>query len=153
LGVVSGSPEGFSATLFYTTVYAITLVGAFAAVGWVRRETGGDNISNFCALARRSPLLASYMAIFMLSLAGLPPLAGFFGKFYLFTTAFDAGEDGSLFWLIAVALIGNFISLYYYVMMLKTMFIDEPRALPTTKITPSQPTGTQAQLGEERFVI
>src|SRR5205814_7738903 len=72
LGIVSASPEGFTATLFYTTIYAITLVGAFAVVGLVRRETGGDNISNLCALGRRAPLLATYMAVFMLSLAGLP---------------------------------------------------------------------------------
>jgi NADH-quinone oxidoreductase subunit N len=152
LGVVSATPEGFAATLFYTTTYAITLVGAFAVVGWVRRETGGDNISNFCALARRSPLLATCMAIFMLSLAGLPPLAGFFGKFYLFSTAFGAGEDGSLLWLVIIALIGSFISLYYYIMVLKAMFVDEPRALPGTQVL-ADPGGQRLHPTGERFVI
>src|SRR6266436_1063662 len=87
IGFVAGDREGFSATLFYTTVYAVTLVGAFGVVGVVRRETGGDDFSNFSGLASRSPLLAGCMAVFMLSLAGIPPLAGFFGKFYLFSTA------------------------------------------------------------------
>jgi NADH-quinone oxidoreductase subunit N len=153
LGIVSATPEGFAATLFYTTIYGITLVGAFAVVGWVRRETGGDNISNFCALGRRSPLLATYMAIFMLSLAGLPPLAGFFGKFYLFSVAFSAGEDGSLLWLVAIALIGSFISLYYYVMVLKAMFVDEPRALPASEVTSAEPADLRAPRAGERLVI
>src|SRR5205814_5931332 len=85
LGLVAGGRDGFSATLFYTTIYAFTLVGAFGVVGVVRHETGGDDLQNFAGLRTRSPLLASCMAVFMLSLAGLPPLAGFFGKFYLFS--------------------------------------------------------------------
>src|SRR6267378_1232008 len=83
LGLVAAGRDGFSATLFYTTTYAITLIGAFAVVGAVRRETGDDDLQNFAGLAARSPLLAACMSIFFLSLAGLPPLAGFFGKFYL----------------------------------------------------------------------
>src|SRR5207237_695485 len=93
LGLVAGGREGFGATLFYTTVYAFTRVGAFGVVALVRRETGGDNLINFAGLRVRSPLLAGCMSIFMLSLAGLPPLAGFFGKFYLFTAALRAGEN------------------------------------------------------------
>src|SRR5438105_5998356 len=84
LGLVAGGREGFSATLFYTSIYAVTLVGAFAIVGVVRRESGGNDLKNFSGLAARSPFLAGSMSIFLLSLAGLPPLAGFFGKFYLF---------------------------------------------------------------------
>src|SRR5205823_2817945 len=109
LGIVAATPEGFAATLFYATVYAITLVGAFAVVGWVRRKTGGDDIAHFSGLARRHPIVAAYMAVFMLSLAGLPPLAGFFGKFYLFSAALDAGQNNGLLWLVVVALVGSFI--------------------------------------------
>jgi NADH-quinone oxidoreductase subunit N len=154
LGIVAGTPEGFTATLFYVTIYAITLVGAFAVVGWVRRETGGDNISNFCSLARKSPLLAMYMGVFMLSLAGLPPLAGFFGKFYLFSAALDAGQNNGLLWLVAIALLGNFISLYYYLMVLKAVFVDEPRALPAAEV-PVSPTARGLRMNQtgERFVI
>ena len=71
LGLVAGGRDGFSATLFYTTIYALTLLGAFGVVGLVRRETGGDDLKNFAGLSSRSPLLAGCMAIFMLSLAGL----------------------------------------------------------------------------------
>jgi NADH-quinone oxidoreductase subunit N len=150
LGIVAATPEGFAATLFYATVYAVTLMGAFAVVGWVRRETGGDNISNFCALARRSPLLAAYMTVFMLSLAGLPPLAGFFGKFYLFSAALDAGQNNGLLWLVVVALLGSFISLYYYLIVIKAMFVDEPRALPAADVTAA---GVSIDHAGERLVI
>jgi len=125
LGLIAGGRDGFSATLFYTTVYAFTLVGAFGVVGLVRRETGGDDLTNFSALSSRSPLLAGCMAIFLLSLAGLPPLAGFFGKFYLFSVALRAGANHGLLWLVALALLGSFISLYYYLIVLKVIFVDE----------------------------
>jgi NADH-quinone oxidoreductase subunit N len=65
------------------------------------------------------------MSIFLLSLAGLPPLAGFFGKFYLFSVAFRAGGNHGLLWLVALALFGSFVSLYYYLVPLKVMFVDE----------------------------
>jgi len=134
LGLVAGGRAGFSATLFYTTIYAITLVGAFGVVALVRRDTGGDDFSNFAGLRARSPLLAGCMAIFMLSLAGLPPLAGFFGKFYLFSAALRAGEHHGLLWLVALALFGSLISLYYYLMVLKVIFVDPSTgAIPQTE--------------------
>jgi NADH-quinone oxidoreductase subunit N len=124
LGLVAGGRAGFSATLFYTTIYAVTLVGAFGVVAVVRRETGGDDLQNFAGLSARSPLLAGYMSIFMLSLAGIPPLAGFFGKFYLFSAALGAGENHGLLWLVVLALFGSFISLYYYLIVLKIIFLE-----------------------------
>ncbi|MEO7723713.1 MAG: proton-conducting transporter membrane subunit, partial [Chthoniobacterales bacterium] len=126
LGLVAAGREGFAATLFYTTIYGITLIGAFGVVGFVRRETGGDDLRDFAGLQTRSPLLAGCMAVFILSLAGLPPLAGFFGKFYLFSAAFRAGPDHGLFWLVALALFGSLVSLYYYLIVLKAIFVDEP---------------------------
>jgi NADH-quinone oxidoreductase subunit N len=124
LGLVAGSREGFSATLFYTTTYAITLVGAFAVVGLVKRETGGDDLQNFAGLGTRSPFAAACLSIFMLSLAGLPPFVGFFGKFYLFSAALRAGGNYGLLWLVVVALFGSFVSLYYYLIVLKMVFVD-----------------------------
>jgi len=125
LGLVAGGRDGFSATLFYTTIYAVTLVGAFGVVALVRRETGSDDLQNFAGLATRSPLFAGCMAIFMLSLAGLPPLAGFFGKFYLFSAAMRADQNHGLLWLVALALFGSLISLYYYLIVLKVIFVEE----------------------------
>src|ERR1700686_2422422 len=137
LGIVAGGREGFSATLFYTSIYAVTLVGAFAVVGVVRRETGGDDVQNFSGLAARSPFLGTTMSIFFLSLAGLPPLAGFFGKFYLFSAAFRAGGNHGLLWLVAVALFGSFVSLYYYLIVLKVIFAGEPSASTTQQLNAS----------------
>ena len=130
VGLVTGGREGFSATLFYTTIYAFTLVGAFGVVALVRRETGGDDLKNFAGLSGRSPFLAACMSIFMLSLAGLPPLAGFFGKFYLFSAALRADQNHGLLWLVALALFGSLISLYYYLIVLKAIFVDQ--AAPST---------------------
>jgi NADH-quinone oxidoreductase subunit N len=71
------------------------------------------------------------MAIFMLSLAGIPPLAGFFGKFYLFSAALRATPNHGLLWLVVIALLGSLISLYYYLIVLKAIFVDE-LAVPAT---------------------
>jgi NADH-quinone oxidoreductase subunit N len=142
LGLVAGGRDGFGATLFYTTVYAFTLVGAFGVVALVRRETGGDDLTHFRALRSRSPLLAGCMAIFMLSLAGLPPLAGFFGKFYLFSAALRAGGSHGLLWLVALALFGSLISLYYYLAVLKAIFVEEPSPATTQLLNDPRPTRT-----------
>jgi NADH-quinone oxidoreductase subunit N len=136
LGLIAGGRDGFSATLFYTTVYAFTLVGAFGVVALVRRETSGDDLQNFTGLRSRSPLLAGCMSIFMLSLAGLPPLAGFFGKFYLFSVALRAGANHGLLWLVALALFGSLVSLYYYLIVLKVIFTDQSDDAATS-IAPS----------------
>lgn len=124
LGLVAGGREGFSATLFYTTSYAFTLLGAFAVISLVRRQTGGDDFAHFSGLRSRSPILAGCMAIFLLSLAGLPPLAGFFGKFYLFSAALHAGGHHGLLWLVGVALFGSLVSFYYYLLVLKVIFLS-----------------------------
>ena len=123
MGLVSG-PDGFAATLFYSVIYAFTLVGAFGVIAAVRASRGGDDLVHFAGLRTRSPLLAGCMAIFMLSLAGLPPLAGFFGKFYLFSVALSAGESTGLLWLVVLALLGSLVSLYYYLIVLKAIFVD-----------------------------
>jgi len=139
IGLVAGGRDGFAAALFYTTIYAVTLVGAFGVIGLVRRETGGDNFSDFSGLVSRSPVLAGCMAIFMLSLAGIPPLAGFFVKFYLFSAALHASANHGLLWLVGLALLGSFISLYYYLLVLKAIFVNEPSlpaAQPFDRLTP-----------------
>jgi NADH-quinone oxidoreductase subunit N len=152
LGVVAGGREGFSATLFYTTTYAVTLIGAFAVVGAVRGETGGDDLQNFSGLAARSPFLAACMAIFFLSLAGLPPLAGFFGKFYLFSAAFRAGENHGLLWLVAIALFGSFVSLYYYLIVLKVIFVDQSSGSTSQPLNNASPARTSTPGGFVKLV-
>lgn len=123
LGFLAPGPEGFASTLFYTTTYALTIVGAFGVVAYVRNDSGREDLAAFSGLRARSPLLAGCMAIFLFSLAGLPPLAGFFGKLYLFTAALSTPR---YLWLVALALAGSLVSLYYYLIILKRIFVDEP---------------------------
>jgi NADH-quinone oxidoreductase subunit N len=125
LGLIAGGANGFSATLFYTATYAFTLIGAFGVVAIVRRQTGGTELRNFRGLRARSPFLAACMALFFLSLAGLPPLPGFFGKFYLFAAVLRSGGGSTaLLWLVALALFGSLVSLYYYLSVLKEMLVS-----------------------------
>ena len=128
LGLLAGGAEGFSSTLFYTTVYAFTLVGAFSVIAAMQRRGLGDRIDDFAGLRARSPLLAGCMTVFMLSLAGLPPLPGFFGKFYLFMAVLHQGQGSKLLWLVILALAGSLVSLYYYLAVVKAALVDEAGA-------------------------
>jgi NADH-quinone oxidoreductase subunit N len=128
LGLLAGGSEGFGATLFYTTVYAFTLVGAFAVIAAMQRQGLGDKISDFAGLRAQSPLLAGCMVIFLLSLAGLPPLPGFFGKFYLFMALLHQGQAIKLLWLVILAMAGSLVSLYYYLSVVKAILVDETPA-------------------------
>ena len=125
LGLLAGGTEGFGATLFYTTVYAFTLVGAFSVIAAMQRLGLGEGIDDFTGLRAKSPLLAGCMAVFMLSLAGLPPLPGFFGKFYLFMAVLHQGQGAKLLWLVILALAGSLVSLYYYLAVVKAALVDE----------------------------
>jgi NADH-quinone oxidoreductase subunit N len=127
--------EGMASVLYYVTTYAITTVGVFAIVGIVQERTGSDKLSAFAGLSKREPLLAFCLMIFLLSLAGIPPLAGFFGKFYLFKAGlFTQGATGSsigLLWLVILAIAMSAVSLYYYLRVLKEVYVvDAPSDAP-----------------------
>lgn len=116
--------QGGSALIYYLVVYTLTNIGAFGALAAVLLAVGGDEISDLNGLARRNLGLAVLLTICVLSLAGVPPLAGFFAKFYIFMVAWQAGAQ----WLVAVAVITTVVSLYYYLRLLKAMFIEAPHA-------------------------
>jgi NADH-quinone oxidoreductase subunit N len=122
IGVVAGSQLGVSAVLFYSLAYALMTIGAFAVVILIAREKApGDEIEDFAGLAQRSPLAAFTMLVFLLSLTGIPPTAGFVGKFYLFAAAVDAGY----IWLVLIAVINSAISLFYYMRVVMAMYMRE----------------------------
>ncbi len=126
LGVLAADARGFGALIYYALTYGITIVGAFGVVAIIERQTGGSQLEHFRGLSRRSPLLAACMAVFVLSLAGIPPLAGFFGKFYLFAAALGGGgEPMGLLWLVALAVAMSAVSLYYYLQILKQVYVVE----------------------------
>jgi NADH-quinone oxidoreductase subunit N len=137
LSLVSHTERSFDALLYYSLTYALTTIGAFGVVAIVESKTGGDKLSDFVGLSRRAPLLSFCMLIFMLSLAGIPPLAGFFGKFYIFTSTL-AGEPKTLgmLWLVILAIAMSAVSLYYYLQVLKRIYITEAPADITPIKTP-----------------
>ena len=116
LGLLAGGREGFGATLFYTTTYAFTLLGAFGVVALVRARNGRRRLRTFRTLRGRSPLLAACMAIFMLSLAGSPAARRILWQVLPLRRGFRAGENQGLLWLVALAFFGSLISLYYYLL-------------------------------------
>jgi NADH-quinone oxidoreductase subunit N len=126
LAVVSHTEQSFGALLYYALTYALTTIGAFGVVAVVEAKIGSDQLVDFSGLSRRAPMLSFCMLIFMLSLAGIPPLAGFFGKFYLFTSALAAEPRTlGLLWLVILAIAMSAVSLYYYLQVLKRIYIAD----------------------------
>ncbi|MBI5026876.1 MAG: NADH-quinone oxidoreductase subunit N [Nitrospirae bacterium] len=124
LGLIAGDAEGLSALMSYVMIYAFMNTGAFAVVIMLRREGfKGENIEDFLGLAKSHPLASALMLIFMFSLTGLPPTAGFIGKFYLFLSAVNAGYT----WLVVIAVIFSAISAYFYLRVVMYMYMKEPK--------------------------
>ncbi|MBW2524755.1 MAG: NADH-quinone oxidoreductase subunit N [Deltaproteobacteria bacterium] len=124
LGFSVFSDAGIAAIAFYVFVYCFMNLGAFLVVMAVAENTGGDeSIGAFQGLGRRAPVLGALMAVFLFSLAGIPPLAGFAGKFYLFAALIRAG--GTWAWVLAlVGVLNSVISLFYYARVLRAMYLD-----------------------------
>jgi len=112
--------KGISAILFYLIIYLFMNLGAFYIVVLVANESGSEMIEGYRGLSSRSPLVAGAMAIFLFSLTGIPPLAGFFGKWVLFTAVIE----GNLYWLAFVGLLNSVVSLYYYARIVKAMYLE-----------------------------
>lgn len=123
LGVMAHDAPGLASLLYYVITYALTTLGAFGVVAVVQRQTGGDRLSDFAGLSRHSPGLAICMMVFILSLAGIPPLAGFFGKFYVFSEVLRSPDGMGLLWLVILAILLSAVSLYYYLQVLKQIFV------------------------------
>jgi NADH-quinone oxidoreductase subunit N len=126
LAFFGNSQQMLPALFFYVITYSLTVLGAFAVVAVVENSGSPDKISEWAGLSRRAPLLSACMFVFMLSLAGIPPLSGFFGKFYLFTAAAGGMPHLGMLWLVVVAVGASAISLYYYLQVLKQIYTAEP---------------------------
>jgi len=133
IAVLSHNEQSLSSLIYYAVTYGLTTIGAFGVVAVVERGTGGEKLSDFAGLSRRAPLVSFCMLIFMLSLAGIPPLAGFFGKFYVFAAAVKGGAANlGLLWLVILAVAMSAVSLYYYLQVLKQIYVKDapPAAAP-----------------------
>ena len=121
MGGVLLSAEGVGAILFYLVVYLFMNLGAFYVVVLIANEVGSEMVEGYRGLSSRAPLVAWAMVIFLVSLAGIPPVAGFFGKWLLFTAVLEQGY----YWLALVGLLNSVVSLYYYARIVKAMFFEE----------------------------
>jgi NADH-quinone oxidoreductase subunit N len=126
LALLGDARHALAALLFYTITYAFTVLGAFAVVAVIEESGGRGNMADFAGLGRRAPVLSFCMLVFMLSLAGIPPLSGFFGKFYVFTAVAAAAPPLSLLWLVVLAVAASAVSLYYYLQVLKQIYAAAP---------------------------
>jgi NADH-quinone oxidoreductase subunit N len=136
LGVIAHTPQSLSALIYYVVTYALASLGAFGVIGLLESE-GVDRIEDLAGLARRAPGISFCLLIFLLSLAGIPPLAGFFGKFYIFAAALNAEAHLGLLWLVLLAVAMSAVSLYYYLRVLKQVYVVEGRAdAPPLPISP-----------------
>jgi NADH-quinone oxidoreductase subunit N len=124
MGAAAGSALGVSGMNFYLLGYLFTNLAAFLVIVLFFIAVKSDEINDYAGLSRRSPLLACVLLLALVSLAGLPPLAGFFGKFILLMAAVNSG----LLWLALVAAVNIVISLYYYLMVVKRIYVDAPRS-------------------------
>jgi len=127
-GLAAGNPTGVQGALYYLLAYTFMNLGAFAVLLAVQRRDENDvTTDQVTGLAGRQPLLAALMAVFMFSLAGIPPLAGFFGKLYVFSAAVEAG----LAWLAIVGVLNSALAAYYYLRVTVSMFMaEEPAPAP-----------------------
>jgi NADH-quinone oxidoreductase subunit N len=112
-----------NAVLFYVLTYGLTTIGAFGVVAVVERATGSDRLDSFLGLHKRNPLLAAVLLVFFLSLAGIPPLVGFWAKFNLFAAVLGVSAGPVPFALVALAVALSVVSLYYYLQVLKRAYV------------------------------
>lgn len=121
LGIVAFTKAGIGAMLYYMLLYVFANVGAFAAITAFSNQTGSDEIKDLTGMWKRSPFLAGILLLSLLSLAGIPPAAGFVGKFFLFAAIIKQGY----LWLAALALAMSMVSVYYYVVVIKVLLMGD----------------------------
>lgn len=124
VGLTAGTSEGVSGVLIYMAIYLVTTIGMFAAILTMRSEEGAlEDINDLAGLSKTAPLTALSILVFMFSMIGIPPLAGFFAKFYVFTAAVAQG-----LWVLAVlGVIASVVGCYYYLRIVKIIYLDEPK--------------------------
>ncbi len=135
LGFIGGNQLGMASVIYYVLVYIFSNLGAFGVVTAISNATGKENIDDYNGLYHTNPGLSLVMTLALFSLAGIPPVAGFFGKFFLFTAAAEKG----FYLLVLIAVLNTIISLYYYLLVVKAMFINKSET-PVEKFKSDFPT-------------
>jgi len=137
-GIIAMSSAGIKAVAFYSMVYVLATIGAFAVVITFSQNTGSEEIKDYAGLAQRSPFMAAVLTVCLLSMAGIPPLAGFVGKLYLFSSIVNQGY----LWLVILGLVMSMVSVYYYLLVVKAMYMNDPVSGTPIKV----PVGTNVTL-------
>lgn len=125
LGVIAFNTMGIAAMVYYILVYIFSNLAAFGVIGAIENATGRVSMDDYRGLYKTNPRLSFAMMLAMFSLAGIPPFAGFFSKFFIFTGTLNGVASPALYVLVLIALINTIISLYYYLLVVKAMFISE----------------------------
>jgi NADH-quinone oxidoreductase subunit N len=133
VGIAAASASGTAMVLFYLVAYVFGNMGAFLVVEAVSRSEGSESTSAFRGLAQRSPLLALAMLLFLLSLGGIPFVAGFWAKLYVFWAAAERG----LYWLVLVGALLTVVALFYYLVIAKSMYIEAPERPDRVRVAPA----------------
>jgi NADH-quinone oxidoreductase subunit N len=140
IGLAANSQAGLAATIFYLAMYTLTNLVAFGVIILTSRVVGSDEIKDYAGLSRRAPGLALAFMVAFLSLGGMPPLAGFFGKFFVFAAAVEQGvaqNDAWLIWLVVIGVLNAIVGLYYYLTVLKVVYLfrseHESEKIPTPR--------------------
>ena len=121
LGIIDGTSLGMATVIYFVLIYIFSNLAAFGVVSAISVQTGKEHMDDYNGLYITNPKMSLVMTLALFSLAGIPPVAGFFGKFFLFTAAANQGY----FWLVLIAVLNATISLYYYLLVVKAMFINK----------------------------
>ena len=150
VGLAAGTVEGAQSVIVYMSIYVVMTLGTFAAILSMRRDGKGvETIADLAGLARTDPVMAFFLATMMFSLAGVPPLAGFFAKFYVFAAAIKAG----LYGLAVIGVLASAVGAYYYLRIVKLMYFDEPAKASTSLASSSAACSALAALLILAFVF
>jgi NADH-quinone oxidoreductase subunit N len=123
IGLAAGTSEGIQGVLVYMAIYVAMTLGTFACIVAMRRSGKAfEDITDLAGLARTSPVWAFFLAMLLFSMAGVPPMAGFFAKFYVFLAAIKAG----MFTLAVLGVLASVVGCYYYLLIVKIMYFDDP---------------------------
>ena len=142
LGVIAFNTTGLASMMYYILVYIFSNLAAFGVIAAIENATGKVNMDDYNGLHKTNPKLSFAMMLAMFSLAGIPPFAGFFSKFFIFTGAIQQGST-AIYVLVLIALINTIISLYYYLLVVKAMFINTENecVIPTFRSSCSERLG------------
>ncbi|MEL0127486.1 MAG: NADH-quinone oxidoreductase subunit NuoN, partial [Actinomycetota bacterium] len=150
IGVAAASAAGIASTMFYLIAYGFTTIGAFAIITMVRDASGeATNLATWSGIGRKSPVVASAFAVFMLALAGIPLTSGFVGKFGVFAAAIEAG----MVWLVIVGVVASLIAAFFYVRVIVVMFFSQPTDQTASVVIPSAFTTVALAAGAAVTVI